>query len=89
MFRIVIVRRIYRLIFGVVLVDFNIVSLIRECLNNMLYNFNLLVCWYVRGKLFWYDGIMVFEFLFLVLFILFNVWKKGLIYWIKKFICDK
>lgn len=52
MFNIVIVRRIYRLIFGVVLVDFNIVSLIREYLNNMLYNFNLLVCWYVRGKLF-------------------------------------
>lgn len=47
-------------------IDFNIVSLIRECLNNMSYNFNPLVCWHVRGKLSQYDGITVFEFIHIV-----------------------
>lgn len=37
-FRIVTARRIYRSIPGVASVDFNIVSLIREYLNNMSYN---------------------------------------------------
>lgn len=87
-FRIVTARKIYRSIPEVASIDFNIVSLIRECLNNMSYNSNPLVCWHVRGKLSQYDGITVFEFLFSASFTSFNVCKKGLTFWIKKLTRD-